>query len=258
MLQIDFLPSRFRQETVHRKANVWRILVAVVFAAALLASAVYQQLLRHGTERELARVGEVYEQANALASRLAGLQNRLRQADAEADLLTYLRHPWPTSQLLAAALAPLPDCLTLDEIHLTREQPASSGSSAPLVLVPPHGATSGDGTEKKKAAPAQCAAALLRKEYDNRPVVLILSGLTSDTASLQHYLVTLGEVHLFSKVELTSLETSGGENAHKLRFAARLVVRSGVGQSTSPQDGKGARPMANLPRSSPSHWARGD
>ena len=253
MLKIDFLPSRFRQETVHRKANVWRILVAVLFAAVLLASAVYQQLLRRGTERDLARVGEAFEQANALASRLAALQGRLREADAEADLLTYLRHPWPASQLLAAALAPLPDCLTLDEIHLIRDQPSSSESGATVVMVPPRAATSGDGTEKKKGTPAQRAAAVLRKEYDCRPVVLIMSGLTSDTASLQRYLVTLGEVHLFSKVELTSLEAPGGENAHKLHFSARLVVRSGAGQpagGTVPRDGKGAGGVATLSTSS--------
>ena len=185
MKQIDFLPARYRQETVHRKANVWRILVAARFAAVLLTSAVYQQLLRRGTEQDLARVSRVYDQTQAVASQLAAVQGRVREADAEAELLTYLRHPWPSSQLLAAALAPLPDCITLDEIHLAHDQPSGPEPGVPVVALPQRGPGSGEAAEKKTGTPAQRALAQLRKEYDGRPVVLTLAGLTSDTASLQ-------------------------------------------------------------------------
>ena len=37
MQDIDFLPAAYRQQTVHRKANVWRLAVGGGFAAALLA-----------------------------------------------------------------------------------------------------------------------------------------------------------------------------------------------------------------------------
>jgi len=228
MKDIDFLPASYREQTVHRKANVWRLFVGGLFIAALACSAVFQQLLARETRRELAQIQPPYDQAQALIARQAELQKQLQAADVEAELLTYLRHPWPATQVLSAALAPLPDCITLQQVRLYRAPaaPATNVRSPPQIRP-------GE-TEAPKPNPAEHDLSRLREELDHCPTVLLLSGLTSDGAALQKYLVTLGEVKMFVKAELSSLESSGGERPNMLRFTARLVVRPGYGQPDGP------------------------
>jgi Tfp pilus assembly protein PilN len=237
MKQIDFLPAKYREQTVHRKANVWRVLVAILFVAVLACSACYQQVIRHKTALESGRIGTQYDQAQLLSAKLAALRQRLQDADAEAELLTYLRHPWPSTQVLAAALNPMPDCITLGEVRLFHEQPETSISTA---LAPPALKKSTDsepatGARKPSAAARDLAA--LREEYDSRPMVLLLTGVTSNTAELQRYLVMLAEVPLFSKAELTSLESDGAEQPGVLHFTARLLMRPGYDQPAGPAIG---------------------
>ncbi len=236
MNQIDFLPAKYREQTVHRKANVWRVLVALLFVAVLACSACYQQVIRHKTALELGRIGTQYDQAQLLSTKLATLKQRLQDADAEAELLTYLRHPWPSTQVLAAALNPLPDCITLGEIRLSHEQPEKSSSTG---VVPPavKKSTDGEPPAAKKPSAAAHDLASLREEHDSRPTVLLLSGVTSNTAELQRYLVMLADVHLFSKAELTSLESDGAERPGALHFTAHLVVRPGYNQPGGPAVG---------------------
>jgi hypothetical protein len=247
MKQIDFLPDSYRDQTVHRKANVWRVLVAALFAALLGGSACYQQLLRHNTARELGRIGSQYDQAQLLSAKLATLKQRLQDADAEADLLTYLRHPWPSTRVLAAALGPLPDCITLGEIRLTHEHPDNASvqtvAASPALKKPTEADAAADA---KRLSAAARDLALLREQHDNRPTVLLLAGVTTDTAGLQRYLVTLAEVQLFSKAELTSLEAEGAERPGALRFTARLLVRPGYCQPGGPTISREEKPAAGL------------
>ena len=230
MLEIDFLPAAYRQQTVHRKANVWRLLIGGGFCATLACSFIYQQILYRHTARQLAELSPQYEQAQALAKRLAALQTNLATATKRAELFTYLRHPWPRTQLLSAAVAQLPDCVTLREIHISRPTTAATDSPAGRA-----GGKKTDEAEIKKMDPAERDLRRLCEETAARETTVVLSGVTTDTAVLQHYLVALGQAPLFVKVELTSLEANHEEQAGTWRFTARLQVRPGYGQPGGPQ-----------------------
>ena len=52
MKDIDFLPAKYREATAHRKTQVWRVVVLIVFAGLLLAAAGGQYGLRLGFERK--------------------------------------------------------------------------------------------------------------------------------------------------------------------------------------------------------------
>jgi hypothetical protein len=227
MSEIDFLPASYRQMTVHRKANVWRLLAGGVFVAMIGFSGVFQHLLRREALVDLARTGPQYDQAEALVQRQAELKRQLQLATTEAELYTYLRHPWPATQVLATALSPLPDCITLRRIRLFQDE-------RPLI------ATAASPPSQKKPSDPEPAATRdlrqLRQDNDSRPRVLILSGVTSDTAALQQYLLVLGASKLFVKTELRSLEADTTDRSGSMHFTARLVVRPGYGQPDGPAE----------------------
>ncbi|HEV2972179.1 MAG TPA: PilN domain-containing protein [Pirellulales bacterium] len=250
MPDIDFLPNSYREQTVHRKANVWRLLIGGGFAAALVCSFLYQQVLYRQTARQLDELKPEYEQAEALSLKMAAMQSELKSATKQAELFTYLRHPWPRTQLLTAALSRLPDCVTLREIHILRRSNSTSDSPAARL-----GGKKQDDAEAKKLEPAERDLRQLRDETISRETILVLSGITSDTAALQRYLVTLGEAKLFAKVELTSLEANQEERQRTWRFSAQLGVRPGYGQPGGPEpvSKKGISPIkstATLPANS--------
>jgi Tfp pilus assembly protein PilN len=228
--EVDFLPASYRQQSVHRKANVWRLLIGGGFAAALVVSFVYQQLMYRHIAGQLDDLQPAFEQAQALSLRLAAIQTDLKTATYQAELFTYLRHPWPRTQLLSAALRRLPDCVTLSEIHIAHSQ---STTNDPVANHLPN--KSKDDAEAKKLDPAERDLRHLREEAAARDTSLVLSGITSDTAALERYLVALGEEKLFVKVEMTSLEANAEQRSGTWRFSARLRIRPGYGQPGGPE-----------------------
>ncbi len=229
MQDIDFLPAAYRQQTVHRKANVWRLAVGGGFAAALLASFAFQQVIYSQTAKRLDELKPQLAQAKSLAERLGARQTELKAANRQADLCTFLRHPWPRSQLVAAALRPLPVCATLQDIHIGRVQ------SQPGAIAGSHVGSRDLDADLKKLAPAERDLLRLGDEEKTKPTILTLSGVTTDTAAVQRYLVALGKEGLFIKAELTSLEANHNEQPGTWRFAARLEIRSGYGQASGPE-----------------------
>ncbi len=227
MADIDFLPASYRQMTVHRKANVWRVLAGALFVAMIGSSAIYQQILHRHELRTLASTNSLYDRAQSLVAQQLELKRQLQSAGYEAELFTYLRHPWPTTQLLNAALSPLPDRVTLHEIHLY------SGDAAPI-------STALSKSEPTKT-PADTVPAAKRdfdglcQENDSRPRFLVLDGVTTDTAVLQRYVLTLNRSTLFAKAELISLEADTANPTATTHFTARVNVRPGYGQANGPR-----------------------
>jgi Tfp pilus assembly protein PilN len=229
--EIDFLPASHRQRSVHRKANVWRLLIGGGFATALIVSFGSQQLMYRHTVRQLEDLQPAYDQAQALSQRLTAIQGELKKATNQADLFTYLRHPWPRTQLLTAALRQLPDCVTLTEIHIAHAQLAGA-AEANLNRLPNKGK---DDAEAKKLDSAQRDLRRLCEESAARETTLVLSGTTTDTAALERFLVALGEERLFLKVEMASLEANPEQRAGTWRFLARIAIRPGYGEPGGPQ-----------------------
>lgn len=238
MADIDFLPTSYRQMTVHRKANVWRLLAGGLFVAMIGVSAVYQHILRAQVLRTLASTNSQYDRAEALVARQRELKQQLRLADDEAELLVYLRHPWPTTRVLAAALTPLPDCVTLHEIHLC------NGEMAPVSTIAPKPATATKTADAEPTSKRDLEA--ISQEYDGRPRLLVLDGVTTNTALLQGYVLALGRSSLFAKAELISLQADSAGPSTVTRFTARLIVRAGYGQPDGPHldksESHGAKP----------------
>ncbi len=229
MLDIDFLPAQYHHRQARKRSKPWQAVVTLTFAAIVAVAAVGQFRQHAALRGELELLAPQYEQAAAANDRLVKLRTELKEVRAEAALLTYLRHPWPRTQLLRALLEPLPDEILLSELEITTGATAATGPSQ-------RRRSRSDEEEKALAAltPAGRDLAALREEVDAVPTVIRVRGATSDSAVLHHYLGALARSSLIQKAELESIERSEREDGRNVRFRATIIVRPGYGQPGGP------------------------
>ena len=140
----------------------------------------------------------MYDAAVSQQNRLADLQKREQAAKAGADLYTYLRHPWPRTQLLTALMAPLPDAITLQQIHILRETP----TAGPPVAAGPPVDKKTEEEQLKSLTPAQRDLLKLTDRVDRLQTVVILTGTATEVAALHRYIGDLDATDIFDKAEL--------------------------------------------------------
>lgn len=245
MLDIDFLPPEYHQRRTQRHAKPWRHVIVVVTLLVVAALASAQRLQRNRVQTELAVVAPLYDKLLADQKRLSDLKTRLSAVRRNAALLTYLRHPWPRTRLLATLLDPLPDGVRLEQCVVAREAvppPTEIGESA-------RPRASSEQNDASKIAGAERDLNRLREEYDKTRTVIRFHG-SADNAELLHaYIGQLTKKPLFVRAELESLETVGTGEKALVRFRGVVVVRPGYGQP-------GARASAEAPM--PASDARAD
>ncbi len=230
MHDIDFLPAEHRQRYARRRMLVWRHAISVVIGVAICASALYQQHAFRSVRAQLAAVSPKYDLARQQTDRLDQLQTELNAATAEADLVTYLRYPWPRTQLLAELLQPLPDDVTFTAVDISlRQPPAAPATSRSLATEKPQG-------EKiVKELPSVEDLKSLRQQRDQARTIVTIEGLTTDTDALHRYLGRLNNGTLFSNAELESLDVEdAGDKSKVLHFIATLQVEPAYGVPGGP------------------------
>lgn len=230
MHDVDFLPAEYRQTRERRRMHPWRAFVVTAFVALVATASLAQLHHRRQIEAELATLEPQRAMIDRQNAELAEMQAELAVQRARAELITYLRHPWPRTQLLEGLLAPLPEMVTFERLEIYGEETASS-SPEPRS---PVGRGKAAEAEHAKLSPARRDLEQLRGEYDARRTLVAVTGVTGDSAALHRYLGNLGKKYLFSKVELRSIEALPGAAEERLRFQAVLTVRPGYGQPGGP------------------------
>jgi len=225
---IDFLPASYHEEGRKHRTKLWRLLVLSLFGGTIVATAAYQEHLYRAAHRELEQVSSQHAMTVSLTNELKSLEERLAEQRAAADLLTYLRHPWPRTQILASVLSNLPDAITLTELRLAQE----TLPPAPTV-VPSAPAQTNPAPPAKQELAAESDLKKLRAEQDAVFWVVNVQGTTSEVAALHEHLARLGTDRLFSRVELGSISTSSTTPGASL-FSVRLVVHPAYGHLNGP------------------------
>ena len=189
-----------------------------------------QHYRRHALRDDLKTLEPAYEAAMNQQNRLSELQKQYQTAKASAELYTYLRHPWPRTQLLSALVAPLPESVTIEQIQIMRE----AGAAAPPDSRSPTDKKAEE-EQLKSVPPAQRDLAKLSAKIDPLQTVVILTGTTTDVAALHRYIGTLDATDIFDKAELDCFNTTEtGKEAGAIQFRAVMAVQPGYGQPDGP------------------------
>lgn len=230
MKTIDFLPARYREKSTKQKTQAWRGAVVASFCGLLAVGALGQFEIERELENHVELVLQQYEKVVAEGNNLSELQRQLREARSEAELLTYLRHPWPRSQILARVVEPLSDAIALRKLEIKQDE----AGPAAVVARPPGQPTSEAAAAKEELPIAQRTLKKLREPLDDAPLTVTLEGISQESAALHVYLGKLAESEWFSAVELQSIERLEDGQSDGFRFAARLIVRPGYGHPSAP------------------------
>jgi hypothetical protein len=237
MDQIDFLPPQYHQQNAKRQVKPWRIVVVTAFMLLLAAAALAQYCQRSRAEGDLKTVQPCYDETVRLGDSLRTEQAQLETAQSNAELFTYLRHPWPRTQLLSALVAPLPPQIALEQILVGLETPAEESPANPASgrsPVPRNGQKPEEG-KLKNAPPALRDLERLRDQCDTAQTLFRVTGTTTDAGVLYRYLHALGAPDLFAKATLRSIESVDAPGAATLRFQLVVVVRPGYDQPGGPE-----------------------
>ena len=226
--EIDFLPPEYRKRRGQRRTYVWRLLVILAFTAFFGTTALFQHKHHAFVRSKLVEVDAQYAQAVAHNTQSAEIKARLQAERSSAELLTFLRHPWPRTQIIAAILEPISDSITLTDWQIVSEtiQRGGVANAAPL-----------DDKKVARDKPARRASDLARlmRENAQHQQFVVLAGHAAEAAALHEYLARLGANPLFSKIDLRSIENvvstkPSNEAPGRFHFTARAVLRPGHGQ----------------------------
>ena len=243
---VDFLPTEFREHGQARRAAGWRLAAVASLVLLVLGSAVFQWSLERSAQADLAQVEREHAAVLAKENRLIELGKELESLRHRANLWTLLRHPWPRTVLLHAALEPMPSNVALTQWSLKAAaiDKASAAAKAPQTEKP--------GADQRPPE-IRDAQRLLAEQQATR-LVVELTGVASDPAALHRYLAEVGRARVFDKVELGSVQKAGSPSESEMKFTARLLVQPGYGLPGSrlPIPAEAAREM---PPPSPSAMA---
>ncbi len=228
MQDIDFLPAEYFQRRVRQQARPWRIAALTLLGALATGAATGQYLQRQRLQAELDALLPAYQLASAEQQRLAQMQAQLQTEEQTAELLAYLHHPWPKSQILRALVDNLPEQVVLEQLRIGRQR---RQTQQPAEVRPPSAEQRED---LSKLPAAQRDLRVLREEYDTADVYVRIEGYTSDSSALYGWLTALGKQRLVAKAELISIESTAQTTPGPMRFAAVVVVVPGYGQPGGP------------------------
>jgi hypothetical protein len=241
MVEIDFLPAEYHQQYSRRHSKPWQI-VAVWSCLGLVTILIIGQIIhRQFMECELVELAPAYDSAMTQNQRLADLRKQLQQLETECELITYMRHPWPRSRLLSALMSGLPEEITLQQLHIALEADISAGSADRKSPV----SAQLTGDQQKTCTPAEWDLQTLQGQCDGKRTVIILTGSTTDSAAVPHFLNEILSDPLFLKAELGSVSSVGESSAKAIQFRAKLVVRPGYSQTRGPDGDQITSPLQN-------------
>jgi Tfp pilus assembly protein PilN len=233
--KIDFLPIRFREQSEVRTVNVWRLLAVACFAAMVLAGAWMQQRSLKNLETELVQVTANHGVAVARTERMAIAKAQRALTQGRAELVTYLKHPWPRSQVLATIVDGLPASVVLAELRFVRR--LSNGQRERIAAA----SMTKESTTASAAGgdPAIEDLDILRDTVGETELVEI-NGSTSDITALYDYLARLNGHRLVANAKIESIEREEKRPEVGLRKPTVKASARTAGSSRKPN--KAAQP----------------
>ncbi|WP_425613870.1 hypothetical protein NA78x_003714 [Anatilimnocola sp. NA78] len=226
MQAIDFLPEHYRERRKQRRVRWWWALVVSLFGGLVATTFSLQWLNVQSIKREVARLETQVATARQLDQRLLEIETNVSALSHSANLYTFLRHPWPRTQILSAVVHPLPSDIELSSIRIAES----------LIVKQAVAATPEAGGDNQPPPPHPAVADLLQLHdaHESQRVMVIVEGTAKEVETLHTYLEALGRHPLVVEARLNSLETRKLETYSLVVFQLQLCTRPGHGLSDGP------------------------
>jgi Tfp pilus assembly protein PilN len=234
MNSVDFLPNDYRRRAANRRSHVWLFIALIIYGGVVGVVATHQLLAQGAAKQQYDRVEVPFVQAQLANTRFAELKSQLAETNGQADLHTYLRHPWPRTRVLAALIEHLPPEVSLTEVTMRREEREHRENRA----VPPRSNIAKEDEDTSKKPDARQSLKRLREEIDATRTLICVRGVTSDNSALHRCIRALGESRLFAKADLESLDSMEDDTAPgTASFEMCVELAPGYGQTDGPAEG---------------------
>lgn len=225
MQTIDFLPEQYRERRKQRRVRYWWALVVCLFGGVVIATGSLQWLSVLRIKHELSRLEQQVVTFRQLDQNLLDIESKVAAVSHSANLYTFLKHPWPRTQILAAVVQPLPQEMELTSIRIAES----------LIAKGPQPAAVAEGTEPPPPAhPAVADLQQLHNTHEAQRVVVMIEGTAQEVEHLHYYLDALGRHALVAEARLNSMETRKYETHSLVVFQLQLTIKSGHGLSDGP------------------------
>jgi len=156
--------------------------------------------------------------------RHTSLKSEHTQLQVPVQLYSFLKHPWPTSQVLNEIVSPLPDEIVLTQLTFTQQNDEGSNRPSPSNE---EGESGDAGTREEKA---KRDLQLLQGQAKAATTVVHLSGKSSNIAALHIYVAALNESRLIKFAKLESSQSKNALNAlTELVFTVSISVERAYG-----------------------------
>ncbi len=226
MQSIDFLPAHYRERRKQRRVRWWWALIVCLFGGIVLTTASLQWLNVQRVKRELNELESQCVAFRQLDQQLLEIEAKAAALSHHANLYTFLKHPWPRTQILAAVIHPLPREVQLTSIRISESLIAKK--NAPVASPE---------TTAEQARPAHPAIADLQQLHDMheaQKIVVLIEGSVKEAETLHQYLEALGNHPLIAEARLNSMESRKLETHSLVVFQLHVAVKSGHGLSDGP------------------------
>jgi hypothetical protein len=226
MQTIDFLPDYYRERRKQRRVRWWWALIVCLFGGIVLATASLQWLNVQRVKRELLQLETQCTAFRQLDQQLLELETKAAALSHSANLYTFLKHPWPRTQILAAVVHPLPREVQLTSIRISetliakKNAPTATPEAIAETVKPSH--------------PAIADLQLLHDTHEAQRIVVLLEGSVKDAETLHQYLEALGNQPLVAEARLNSMESRKLETHSLVVFQLHITIKPGHGLSDGP------------------------
>ncbi|QDU28784.1 hypothetical protein ETAA8_38890 [Anatilimnocola aggregata] len=225
MQAIDFLPEHYRERRKQCRVRWWWALVVCLFGGIVVTTSSLQFLNVQRIKHEVTRLESQVATVRQLDQHLLEIETKVATLSHSANLYTFLRHPWPRTQILAAVVHPLPPNIELSSIRIAESLVAKASAVS----------ASTEGSENvAQPHPAIADLQQLHDSHDSQRVMVVIEGTAREVETLHGYLEALAQHPLIVEARLNSLETRKLETHSLVVFQLQLSTRPGHGLTDGP------------------------
>lgn len=214
---IEFLPKKYQEQRVRRGWNLSRLMVFASLLVVMLAVSGTQLLQLQNARMRCAVLTAPHDDVIKQRRQVALNQGKLVGLQDQARLLTFLGHPYPKSQVLAAVTNPLPRYVRITSLRIDR----------PTRPRDDYAKNEAD-DERGPGSPFLQDLKAMVEECRMHNIVVKIEGTTSDSGLLYAY---LAELHTHPLVEAAMIESIDPERladgTEQSRFTAVVNIDRG-------------------------------